>query len=67
MSFDGRPEENLGEVIEDLFRPIADSLGSAGRLWKGFRMKPRGVFVGLGVRWVKRHAYDVLTCTRSRF
>ena len=39
MSFDGRPEENLDEVIEDLFRPIiADSSGSAGRLWKGFRM-----------------------------
>ena len=34
MSFDGRPEENLGEVIEDLFRPIciADSSGPAGRL-----------------------------------
>ena len=32
MSFDGKPEENLGEVIEDLFRPIADSSGSAVRL-----------------------------------
>ena len=64
MSFDERPEENLGEVIEDLFRPIADiSSGSAGRLWKGFRIKPRGVFVGVGVRWVKRHAYDVLSYT----
>ena len=50
-SFDGRPEENLCEVIEDLFRPTADSLGLVGRLWKGFRMKPRGVFVGVGVRW----------------
>ena len=50
MSFDGRPEENLGEVIEVLFRPIADSLGSAGRLWKGFGIKPRGVFVGVAVR-----------------
>ena len=63
MSFDGRPEENLGEVIEDLFRPIADSSGLAGRLWEGFRMKPRGVFVGVGVRWVKKYAYDVLSCT----
>ena len=63
MSFDGRPEENLGQVIEDLFRPIADSSGSTGRLWKEFRMKPRGVFMGVGVRWVKRHAYDVLSCT----
>ena len=51
MSFDGRPEENLGEVIKDLFRPTADSSGSAGRLWKEFRMKPRAVFVGVGVRW----------------
>ena len=51
MSFDGRPEENLGEVIEDLFRPAADSSRSAGRLSKGFRMKPRGVFVGVGARW----------------
>ena len=25
MSFDRRPEENLGEVIEDLFCPTADS------------------------------------------
>ena len=48
MSFDERPEKNLGEVIEDLFHPTADSSGSAGRLWKGFRMKPRGVFVGVG-------------------
>ena len=63
MSFNGRPVENHGEVIVDLFRPIADSSGSAGRLWKGFRMKPRGVFVGVGVRWAKRHAYDVLSCT----
>ena len=63
MSFDGRPEENLGEVIKDLFRPLADSSGSAGRLWRGLRMKPRGVFVGVGVRWVKRHAYDVRSCT----
>ena len=51
MSFNGRSEENLGEVIEDLFRPTADSSGSAGRLWKGFRMKPRDVFVEVGVRW----------------
>ena len=51
MSFDKRPEENLGEVIEDLFCPTADSSGSAGIIWKGFRMKPRGVFVGVGVRW----------------
>ena len=51
MSFDGRPEENLGEVTEELFRPTADSSESAGRLWKGLRMKPRGVFVGVGVRW----------------
>ena len=51
MSFDGRSEENLGEVIEELFCSTADSSGSAGRLWKGFRMKPRGVFVGVGVRW----------------
>ena len=51
LSFDGRPEENLGEVIEDLFRPTADRSGSAGRLWKGFRMKPRGVFVEVWVRW----------------
>ena len=63
MSFDGRPEENLGQVIADLFRPIPDSSGSAGRLWKEFRMKPRGLFMGVGVRWVKRHAYDVLSCT----
>ena len=28
-----------------------DSSGSTGRLWKGFRMKPQGVFVGVGVRW----------------
>ena len=48
MSFDGRPEENFGQDIEDLFRPIADSSGSAGRLWKEFRMKPRGVFMGGG-------------------
>ena len=63
MSFDGRPEENPGQVIEDLFRPIADGTGSAGRLWKEFRMKPRGVLIEVGVRWVKRHVYDVLSCT----
>ena len=51
MSFDGMPEENFGEVTEDIFRQTADSSGTAGRLWKGYRMKPRGVFVGLGVRW----------------
>ena len=51
MSFDGRPEENLGEVIEPFFCPTADSSGSAGSIWKGFRIKPRGVFVGVGVRW----------------
>ena len=32
MSFDGRPEKNLGEVIEDLFCPTADSSGSAGSI-----------------------------------
>ena len=32
MSFDGRPEENLSEVIEDLSRPTVDGSGSAGRL-----------------------------------
>ena len=53
MSFDRRPEENLGEVIEDLFCPTADSSGSTGSMWKGFRMKPRGVFVGVGVRCEK--------------
>ena len=51
MSFDGRSQENLGEAIEDLFCPTTDSSGSARRLWKGFRMKPRGVLVGVGVRW----------------
>ena len=51
MSFDGRPEENLGEVIEDLLCPTVDSSGSAGSMWKGFRMKPRGVFVWVEVRW----------------
>ena len=60
MSFDGRPEENLGEVIEDLFCPTVDSSGSAGSMWKEFRMKPRGVFMGA---LVKRHAYDVLSWT----
>ena len=51
MSFAERPEENLGEVIEDLFCPTADSSGLARSKWNGFRMKPRGVFVGVGVRW----------------
>ena len=51
MSCAERPEENLGEVIEDLFGPTADSSGSARSKWNGFRMKPRGVFVGVGVRW----------------
>ena len=50
-SFDGKPEENLGEVIEDLFCPTADSSGSAESMWKRFMMKPRRVFVGVGVRW----------------
>ena len=31
MRFDGRPEENLDEVIEDLFCPTADSSGSCSR------------------------------------
>ena len=63
MSFDGRPEENLSEVIEDFFRSIANSSGSAGRLWKGFWDEATRCFHGGGVHWVKRHAYDVLSCT----
>ena len=50
-SFDERSKENLGEVIEDLFCPTTDSSGSAGSMCKGFRMKPRGLFVGVGVHW----------------
>ena len=66
MCLEGRPEENLGEVIEDRLSPTADSSGSTGGSWKGFRMKPRGDFVGVGVREVKRHAYDVLSWMSSR-
>ena len=53
VCFDGRPDENLGEVVEDLFCPTADSSGSTGSSWKRFRMKPRGVslLVGVGVRY----------------
>ena len=39
MSFAERPGENLGEGIEDLFCPTADSSGSARSKWNGFRMK----------------------------
>ena len=35
MSFDGRPEKNLGEVIEDLFRPIADIRSRQGDCGRG--------------------------------
>ena len=52
MSFDRRLEENLRELIEDLLNPIVDSQGSTGSKSKqGFRMKPRGVFKGVGMRW----------------
>ena len=51
MSFDRRLEENLLELMEDLFNTIVDSTGSAGSKSKqGLRMKPRGVFKGVGVR-----------------
>ena len=62
MCFDGRPEGNLGEVIENLFCPRADISGSAGSKWRGFRMKPRGVSL-----LVKRRAYDVLSWTSDRY
>ena len=51
VSFDQRLEENLRELMEDLFNPIVYSTGAAGsRSKQGFRMKPRGVFKGVGVR-----------------
>ena len=52
MSFDRRQEENLRDLMEDLLNPIVDSQGPPGSKSKqGFRMKPRGVFKGVGVRW----------------
>ena len=52
VSFDRGLEEDLLELTEDLLNPIVDSTRSArSKSKQGFRMKPRGVFVGVGVRW----------------
>ena len=51
VSFDGGLEEDLLELTEYLLNPIVDSTRSArSKSKQGFRMKPRGVLKGVGVR-----------------